>query len=175
MCMDKHGGHENKCPIIIMDKEILDVCCGGRMMWFDKKHPKATYCDLRNKPKGTLPSQKGWSIEPDVVSDFKSLPFGVDSFSLVVFDPPHILRKLPERAKFTMQYGSLNPETWKDDIRDGFNECMRVLKPNGVLIFKWSQSDVKLKEILDILPVKPLFGHPTGKIGKTIWMCFMKF
>ena len=158
-----------------MNKEILDACCGGRMMWFDKKNPKAIFLDKRKKEKGTVPSQKGWSIEPDIVGDFRSMSFKDETFSLVVFDPPHILRKREELSKFTMQYGSLDPDTWKDDIRAGFNEGLRVLKVNGVLIFKWSQADIDLKEVLDILPEKPLFGHPTGKIGKTIWMCFMKF
>ena len=26
---------------------VLDVTCGGRMMWFDKQHPLALYLDNR--------------------------------------------------------------------------------------------------------------------------------
>ncbi|GAG16600.1 unnamed protein product, partial [marine sediment metagenome] len=26
-----------------MDKKILDVCCGGRTFWFNKKHPDTVY------------------------------------------------------------------------------------------------------------------------------------
>lgn len=29
------------------DKKILDVCCGPRMMWFDKQNPLAVYMDIR--------------------------------------------------------------------------------------------------------------------------------
>ena len=51
---------------------------------------------------------------------------------------------------------------------------MRVLKLNGTLIFKWNESEIKLKQVLDIIPYKPLFGHTTGRQAKTIWMAFMK-
>ena len=53
-------------------------------------------------------------------------------------------------------------------------ECMRVLKPNGTLIFKWNESEIKASDVLSVIPFKPLFGHTTGRQSKTIWMCFMK-
>ena len=28
------------------EKFILDVCCGGRMMWFDKNNKDTLYCDI---------------------------------------------------------------------------------------------------------------------------------
>jgi hypothetical protein len=71
------------------------------------------------------------------------------------------------------KYGTLLP-TWETDIRAGFDECIRVLKPNGTLIFKWNEIQIKLNTVLDILPMKPLFGHTSGKHGRTIWMTFMK-
>lgn len=30
------------------------------------------------------------------------------------------------------------------------------------------------KYILDVIGVEPLFGHPSGKHGRTKWMAFMK-
>lgn len=30
-----------------MEKKILDVTCGARTMWFDKKNPAAVFCDKR--------------------------------------------------------------------------------------------------------------------------------
>lgn len=48
------------------------------------------------------------------------------------------------------------------------------VKPEGILIFKWNEEQIKIRQILDIIPYKPLFGHPTSNHGKTIWMCFMK-
>lgn len=48
---------------------------------------------------------------------------------------------------------------------------MRVLKPNGTLIFKWNEEQIKLNEILNLIDYKPLFGN---KRSKTHWLVFMK-
>lgn len=60
-------------------------------------------------------------------------------------------------------------------IGQGFRECMRVLKPDGVLVFKWSEVHVSTREILDVIGEEPLFGHRSGKKMNTHWLCFMKF
>ena len=31
------------------EKKILDVTCGSRTIWFDKHHPAAVYCDIRDE------------------------------------------------------------------------------------------------------------------------------
>ena len=67
-----------------------------------------------------------------------------------------------------------SPPSWEDDIRQGFEECMRVLKPNGTLIFKWNEQQIPTSRIIEVIGQKPLFGHTSGKGGKTIWMCFLK-
>jgi len=90
-----------------------------------------------------------------------------------VFDPPHFT-SLGEKSYMAKKYGRLDPHTWQDDLRQGFAECFRVLKPGGVLIFKWNEYDVPLREVLALTPVQPLFGHPSGKTQKTHWVCFMK-
>jgi len=51
---------------------------------------------------------------------------------------------------------------------------LECLKNDGVLIFKWSESDVPLKDILALTDQQPLFGHPSGKATKTHWLCFIK-
>jgi ubiquinone/menaquinone biosynthesis C-methylase UbiE len=63
---------------------------------------------------------------------------------------------------------------FKNDLALGFSECFRVLKPNGVLIFKWSEVQIKVSEILKLTSQKPLFGHKSGKQMNTHWLCFMK-
>ncbi len=63
---------------------------------------------------------------------------------------------------------------WKEEIEKGFSECFRVLKPGGTLIFKWSETDIKVKEILQLTPEKPLYGHKSGKASKTHWIAFIK-
>lgn len=50
-----------------MKKPILDACCGSRMFWFDKQ----------NK---------------DVVGDFRNIPYKDNTFKLIVFDPPHLIK-----------------------------------------------------------------------------------
>ena len=48
---------------------------------------------------------------------------------------------------------------------------MRVLKPNGTLIFKWNEHQIKLSEILKVIGFEPLFGN---KRADTHWLVFMK-
>lgn len=154
---------------------VLDACCGTRMMWFDKQDSRALYVDKRNesfRPTGVKFADKDIEVKPDVQADFKSLPFPDDSFALVVFDPPHIVRTalLGNVSKY---YGAL-PVDWKSELRQGLAECFRVLKPHGTLIFKWCESEIRLGDILKLTPHPPLFGHRTGKAAKTHWCAFLK-
>ena len=159
-----------------MNKKILDVTCGGRSIWFNKCHPNALYCDRREKHEecvyGTKQSRRVLDVSPDVVCDFTNLPFADGSFSLVVFDPPH-LKGISESAWLAKKYGKLG-EGWQTMLHDGFAECMRVLKPDGVLIFKWAETEIPAADVWDAIGEKPLFGHHSGKKSKTIWACFMK-
>ena len=154
-----------------MSKIILDACCGSRMFWFDKKNPLVEFVDIR-KESHILCDGRKLEIKPDTVADFRKLPFKDKTFSLVVFDPPH-LKRLGKSSWMAKKYGVLN-ETWRDDIKKGFDECKRVLKKNGVLIFKWNERDISIKELLEVIGEQPLFGHTTKAGGQTIWMCFMK-
>ena len=65
-------------------------------------------------------------------------------------------------------------DNWPQMLHDGFRECMRVLKPDGVLIFKWSEVQIEAKKVWEAIGEKPLFGHRSGKKAKTFWGCFMK-
>ena len=160
-------------------KIILDVACGGRMFWFDKKNPDVLFVDNRKMSKEVIWTNKNTkksrthTVAPDEIMDFRALKLPDDSFSLVVFDPPHML-SLGENSWMAKKYGRLNEDTWRDDIQKGFSECFRVLKPNGVLILKWNEHDIPVKEILKLTKNKPLFGHPSGKLQKTHWITFMK-
>ena len=155
-------------------KEILDACCGSRMFWFDKHNPHVLYVDKRREVLTAKDRDKIRTIEvnPDVVADFTHLPFNDNSFYMVVFDPPH-LKNLGDTSWMAKKYGKL-PQNWKEVIRKGFDECMRVLKPHGTLVFKWNENQIKVSEVLSLIPYEPLFGHTTGRQSKTIWMCFMK-
>jgi len=59
-------------------------------------------------------------------------------------------------------------------LRDGFAECFRVLKPNGTLVFKWSEYEIPVREVLSLTSHKPLFGHRSGRQSMTHWIVFIK-
>lgn len=152
----------------ITEKYILDVCCGSKMFWFDKNQENTIYMDCREVSE-TLCDGRKLEIHPDVIGDFRHIPFDDNTFSLVVFDPPH-LKNIGETAWMAKKYGKLS-DTWEDDIRQGVHECMRVLQPQGVLVFKWNEEQIRLKQILDCIDYKPLFGN---RRAKTHWLIFMK-
>lgn len=160
------------------EKKILDMTCGGRSIWFNKNHPNAVYCDIRQEEhnpfwaSGDGKSKRFLTVHPDVVCDFTNLPFEDGTFSLVVFDPPHLLRA-GETSWLVKKYGKLN-ENWPQMLHDGFSEGMRVLKENGVLIFKWNERDIAAEKVWKAIGQKPLFGHHSGKQSLTFWGCFMK-
>lgn len=154
-----------------MSASILDPCCGSRMFWFDKANQGVLFGDIRDA-EHVLCDGRVLKVEPDVLMDFRSLPFPDGQFRMVVFDPPHLVRAGRDswlRAK----YGILTDD-WRDDIRKGFAECFRVLAPGGFLIFKWNETQITVGQILALTDQKPLFGHPSGKKGGTHWITFMK-
>lgn len=153
-------------------KQVIDVCCGGKMFYFDKHNMDVEFCDIRNETH-TLCDGREYSVSPDTVADFKNLPHEDESFNLVVFDPPHLNHLAGDKSWLVKKYGKL-PEDFKTELKEGFSECFRVLKPGGTLIFKWSESDIKVSEILPLAPIKPLFGHKSGKQQKTHWIVFYK-
>ena len=158
-----------------MEKKILDVTCGSRTIWFNKNHPAAVYCDKREEEFEGLwqGSKRKCIVSPDVICDFTKLPFEDNTFSLVVFDPPHLI-SAGQTGWIVKKYGKLEVN-WPDMLRDGFRECMRVLKPDGVLIFKWSEIQIPAEKVWKAIGEKPLFGHHSGKKSNTFWGCFMKF
>ena len=156
------------------DKPILDACCGGKMFYFDKHDSRVLFQDIR-KVKTTLCDGR---------------PFPDGSFSMVVFDPPHLVHSRGKKSKMVDMYGTLSDKTvptgyqkikygalysdWREMLTKGFTECFRVLMPGGFLIFKWNETDIKVSEILKLTPEKPIFGHISGKRSNTHWICFMK-
>jgi len=154
-------------------KIILDACCGGKMFWYNKSHPKVLYVDNRYCEKGHNDYRKNHEVKPDKIMDFRKLDLPNNSFKLIVFDPPHFKSKNRD-LNMCKLYGTLNPTTWKEDLKQGFNECMRVLEPNGFLIFKWNELSIKIKDILELFPVEPLFGNKQGTKLNTHWIVFIK-
>lgn len=157
-----------------MSPKILDCACGGKMFYFDKEDSRVFFMDKR-KIKTTLCDGRTFEINPDLIGDFTDIPFPDNHFNMVVFDPPHLLKTTPGEATGYQQikYGYLGKD-WQIVLSKGFEECFRVLKPNGFLIFKWNETDIKVNEILKLTNQKPIFGHKSGKRSNTHWLCFMK-
>lgn len=148
--------------------KILDACCGSRMFWFDKENPDVTFMDCRQYYE-ELPTGHVINVDPDIVADFRDMPFEDSEFDMVVFDPPHLIHA-GESSWLVKKYGRLD-ELWPEDIRQGFAECMRVLRPSGSLIFKWNEDQILLSDVLKAIGEQPLFGN---KRSKTHWLVFMK-
>jgi 23S rRNA G2069 N7-methylase RlmK/C1962 C5-methylase RlmI len=141
------------------------------MFYFDKTDPRVLFLDNR-EIKTTLCDGREFEVSPDIIADFTKIPFENNSFSLVIFDPPHLL-KIGDKSWLAQKYGKLN-ENWQDEISKGFAECFRVLSPLGVLVFKWNETDIKVSEILKLTTEKAVIGHRSGKKSNTHWICFIK-
>lgn len=160
-------------------QRVLDPASGSRMMWFDRGHPDVLFGDRRretltvtDRSRGNASGTRTLTVDPDMLMDFRALPFEDGQFKLVAFDPPHLVRAGP-RSWLAAKYGKLSQD-WRDDLRQGFAECFRVLSTDGVLVFKWNETQVKLSEVLSLTPHQPLFGNTSGKKAGTHWLVFMK-
>jgi SAM-dependent methyltransferase len=151
---------------------VLDPASGSRMFYFDKEDPRVLFGDIRSE-QHVLCDGRALNINPDAIVDFRNLPFPAESFRVVVFDPPHLVRAGPKSWQ-AAKYGQLHADTWRADLEAGFSECFRVLKPEGVLIFKWNETQIPVSQILELTPARPLIGHKSGKASKTHWITFLK-
>lgn len=154
-----------------MTRPILDLASGSRMFYFNANDPRVVFGDCRTH-ESTLCDGRKLEIKPDILMDFRNLPYEAETLPCVVFDPPH-LRSAGRNGWMAQKYGSLGDD-WREYLRDGFAECFRVLKPFGTLIFKWNENDIPLLKILSLTPEKPVLGHKTGKRMNTHWVLFIK-
>lgn len=92
--------------------KILDACCGSKMFWFDKEHEETVYMDNRTLDT-TLCDGRKLIVKPDVMADFCKMPFKDESFHLVVFDPPNLL-KAGDKSFLALKYGRLE-QTWQNE------------------------------------------------------------
>lgn len=152
--------------------KILDACCGSKMFWYNKQEPHTTYMDIRREILHYKDRHLERSVEinPDVVGDFRNMDFADETFDLVIFDPPHLI-KAGKTSWLAQKYGTLDLMSWKNDIQKGFDECLRVLKPSGILILKWNEDQIPFKEILKVIQKQPILGD---KRSKTRWSIFLK-
>ena len=93
--------------------KILDVCCGTKMFWYDKHEKHTTYMDIRKEIVTFKDRNKDRisEIDPDIVGDFRKIPFDANTFDLVVFDPPHLI-KGGQTSWIVKKYGKLDVDSW---------------------------------------------------------------
>jgi SAM-dependent methyltransferase len=147
------------------------------MFYFDRADDRVVFGDIRHErhsltDRSSTGGTRQLVIAPDQIMDFRALPFADATFHLVVFDPPHLVRN-GRSGWLALKYGKLGAD-WRDDLRAGFAECFRVLRPFGTLVFKWNEHDIPVHDVLALTPEKPVIGNRNGKNAKSHWLVFMK-
>ena len=145
-----------------------EMCIRDRMFWFDKQNPDVIFADNREL-ETTLCDGRKLLVKPDIKMDFRNMPYKDNSFKVVVFDPPHLIHA-GVKSWLRQKYGVL-PEDWPAYLKKGFDECMRVLEPDGLLIFKWNEQQISFSKVLKLFGQNPLLGDQRGM---TRWVVFMK-
>lgn len=149
-------------------KQVLDVCCGSRMFYFNKNDSRVSFNDIRQVDVKLCDGRR-LLVQPDTKYDFRKLPYKDKSFKLVVFDPPHLV-KAGNKSWLAQKYGVL-PEDWGKYIKEGFDECWRCLDNGGILLMKWSCNQIEAKKVLQAIEHTPLLGD---KRGSKRWFIFYK-
>ena len=78
--------------------------------------------------------------------------------------------KAGDNSWLALKYGKL-PLDWENEIKEGFNECWRVLKKYGTLVMKWNEEQIKTSDVLRAPGRDPHFGD---RRSKTRWLIFFK-
>lgn len=109
------------------DDQVLDATYGLGRWWTIWRPTLLIGTDL-----DPAKSQTGDSV------DFRALPFDAGSFDVVCLDPPYRLNGTPD-LPFDAGYGIAEASRWQDRhqlIRDGIDDCARVLRAGGRLLLK---------------------------------------
>ena len=160
---------------------ILDVTAGNRHMWPNKNPPYTIFLDRELNLK----------VAPDIFASWQNLPFRDDSFSCIIFDPPHgegpyknSIHHDPQEVKRGSWWGYYDRLRWRADFVAAGREFYRVAKR---LCLKWNDARHSVWKLIPLFrPWKVVYKkerrtrsgigeHPTwwvtfirGSEGKTI-------
>jgi len=171
---------------------ILDATAGNRSIYTFKHSQNIIYLDR----------QKELKIKPTIFADDMFLPFKDSVFDMIIFDPPHQwttkgttsipVYSIPQGKKHAMllgvkghtYYGIEQYSSKTELIKYIYNaqkEFKRVLKDDGVLLFKWCEVEIKVNRILGVfqdwrelmrLPIKSPFQ--VAGVQQTYWVMMEK-
>jgi len=160
----KKGLENNKILSEMVDRGkdlsmILDATAGNRTMWAHKNSDNIIYIDVEKK----------LEVPPTIFASCESTPFPDNFFDAIFYDPPHNWgggvhyfsfpskheRKevFPNAGGIPTYYGWDKYKSRHALIRHIYNaqqEFRRVLKPDGLLFFKWNEMRVDIYRILSI-------------------------
>ena len=132
--------------------KILDVTAGNRMMWRHLPNRDSPYIMFTDK-------ENGLTYKPDIICNWRSLPFSDNRFLAVIFDPPHAWgfgdksihsNPNPDRSSGDGSWWG-NPNTKRELVLDmiyGQREFARVAP---ILCFKWNDNAMSLERALSCL------------------------
>ena len=109
--------------------------------------------ELRIEPDITIDRNR--ERRPKIQAVWQHLPFRDDYFERILFDPPHLLREPSGWANTDLwRHFSWfsSPAEARKIIYQAFKEILRVLRPGGVCIFKWNDTEKPLNWIIAIAP-----------------------
>ena len=124
---------------------ILDVCCGGKMFYFDKNDKCVLFQDIR-RINTTLCDGREFVIDPGVVADFTSMPYPDSSFSAVVFDIVAIARK---------NYDEIIASKLDNEISDKWYKC----KVNFITLNERNSKEEKTSRCFLVQSASALTAH----------------
>ena len=104
-------------------KPILDATAGYRMMWRNKNPPNVVFMDKKTE------------VNPHIVAVWGHLPFRDNVFSLIIFDPPHIVLWRTGTPQMAKVFGGWNtPKEIAPTLHKAAKEFSRV---GEMLVLKW--------------------------------------
>jgi len=169
---------------------ILDATAGNRTMWQIKQVDGIIYLDMERKLKN----------KPTIFADNTNTPFPAELFDTILYDPPHnwgggdepnpiypseIKKWKQEHQPFAFTYyGWDKYKTRIGLIRHVYQaqkEFHRILKPDGLLWFKWNEMRIPLDRILacfdrwlELIRLRVDDPSHTAGAQQTFWVLFSK-
>lgn len=171
---------------------ILDATAGNRTMWKKKTSPYILYIDVEEE----------LSYPPDIFIDSRNTGLEDESYNAIFFDPPHEFGRTKNTSIYTTPNREICNEKWPEWAREGHpryygadkyktkkelkeyiyysqKEFYRIMKEDGMLWLKWSENQIELDEILNIMcwweeylriPIKSVSENTTP----SYWVALMK-